>query len=508
MKPSLRSAYLPIIITLFFALALGYFIALDYGVSWDEVGIYRYASRMLGAYQFILHPAEFDSFDPDPLLNLYGPAHFMYVAVVSRFILAAQPSWTPDAAAHFTYFTTFLFGTFLLYLLAQRWMSEWAAFGISLLFLTQPLLWGHAFTNPKDTPFMTFFIASIYFGFRMMDNSNWKKIIAAGIVLGLTTSIRALGPMAGAIVILYGLWKSPRKALTIAPFYLLLAGAITWLLWPYLWKAPIANLLDSLQIMSKFPNTGETLFMGKLYPADQLPLIYFPTFIILQLTEPALLFIAIGAAFSIKEKKWEAVSLFAIWFLLPALYIGFSGSTLYDNARQLIFLLPPLFIFAGISVDALLARVKSLPLLSALALIMLLPGIYAIIQLHPYQYIYFNSLTGGVSGAFRKFDLDYSGTSLKEAQAYLNAHAESNAQTVILGPRPSARFYARPDLQDKIFSPHDVLNLRAGEYYYFVYLTRTNADLNRCNGQTIYAIERDGGVLAYIKKVTSEEKCW
>jgi hypothetical protein len=567
LKTNSRFQHFPMILALGAAVLIGFFVAPDYGVSWDEVGIYRYAERMLGAYQFIWRPTDFDSFDPDPLLNLYGPAHFIYVAVVARFLLMLHPLWTPDAAAHFIYFTTFLVGIFFLYLLAQRWISQRAAFGLSLLFLTQPLLWGHAFTNPKDTPFMTFFIISVYFGLRMMDDSNlfkheekpyksksfpfayfvsfvfnffsrreWIMLLVAGIVLGFTTAIRALGPMAGALAILYGLRKSPRQTLIAAPIYFLLAGGIAWLFWPYLWKAPLANFLDSLQIMSKFPNTGATLFMGKLYPADGLPLIYFPAFIVLQLTEPILALILIGVVSDLTgfrrakvdriisdspelrlsqatlkpvRSSAEPLLLFIFWFLLPTTYISLSGSTLYDNARQLIFLLPPLFIFAGVGLDFILARIKNLRWQAALLCLLMLPGVYAIIKLHPYQYIYFNSLAGGVGGAFRKFDLDYSGTALKEAQEYLNAHAELNAQIKILGPRPSARFYARPDLKDRIFSPHDVLDLKDGETYYFVYLTRTNADSNRCpNGETVYSIERDGGVLAYIKKVTPEDKCW
>ena len=516
MKYLFRSPRLVLILTLAVALLVGYFTVQDYGLSWDEVGIYRYANRALDAYQFILHPQDYQADDSDPLLNLYGPAHFMLSAVLSRFMLTLHPSWSVYSAFHFIYFLTFLFGVLALYFLSTRWVSEWVALGIALLFATQPLFWGNAFINPKDTPFMTFFIASVYLGLQMLDdspNSNWGKIIVAGIFLGITTSIRSLGPMAGALVILYGLWKSPRKTISIAPYYFLLTVITTYLTWPYLWKAPIVHFIDSLQIMYHFPNTGETLFMGNLYPADQLPLIYFPTFIGLQLTEPMLILIAIGAVFScwlfVTGKNMEPVFLFIAWFLAPTLYISLSRSTLYDNARQLLFLLPPLFIFAGIGLDMLLVRIKIPLLQAALVLVMILPGIYACIQLHPYQYIYFNNLTGGVAGAFRKFDLDYSGTSFKEAQEYINANAEPGTQVVVIGPRQIARAYARPDLRNRIIGTRDIIDLGGVEYYYILFFTRTNADENRCiNAETVYTIERDGGILSYIKKVNSKQKCW
>jgi 4-amino-4-deoxy-L-arabinose transferase-like glycosyltransferase len=517
MKRLIHSPRLLLILILAIALLAGYFTAPDYGLSWDEVAIYRHANRAIGAYPFILHPQDYQMDDSDTNLNLYGPAHFMLSAALSHFILALQPSWSIYSAYHFIYFLTFLFGVFALYLLSTRWISEWAAFGIALLFATQPLFWGNAFINPKDLPFMTFFIASMYFGLRMLDdspNSKWGKILVAGIILGVTTSIRSLGPMAGAFVILYGLWKSPRKTISILPYYLLIAVATTYLTWPYLWKGPVTHFIESLQVMSKFPNTGETLFMGKLYPADQLPLTYFPTLVSLQLTEPLLILIAIGAALSlwsfVKGKNREPILLFTLWFLIPALYIGLSGSTLYDNARQLLFLLPPLLIFAGIGLDALLERIK-IPLLKViLVLVILLPGIYACVQLHPYEYVYFNSLMGGVRGAFRNFDLDYSGVSFMEAQEYINANAEPGTQVVVIGgPRHVARTYARIDLKNRLTGTKDPIDLGGVDYYYVLFLTRTNADKNRClNGETVFTVERDGGILAYIKKVNSDQKCW
>ncbi len=512
--------YLPRIVLFLFlivALCVGYFTAPDYGLSWDEVAIYRHADRTLNAYQYFLHPEDYVAFDSDTHLNLYGPAHFMLSAILSRFMLILHPAWSSFTAYHFVYFLTFLFGVLSLYLLSMRWMSEGAAFGIALLFATQPLFWGNAFINPKDLPFMMFFIASLYLGLQMLDDSpksKWWKILLAGIVLGVTTSIRSLGPMAGAFVILYGLWKFPRKTISIVPYYFFITGIITYLTWPYLWKGPVSNFMESLQIMSKFPNTGETLFNGNLYPADKLPVTYFPTLISLQLTEPMLILIAIGAVLAfwsfVKGKNREPVLLFVIWLLAPALYISLSGSTLYDNARQLLFLLPPLFIFAGIGLDSLLESIKVPLLKAALVLVIILPGVYACIQLHPYEYVYFNNLTGGVGGAFRKFDLDYSGISFKEAQEYINTNAEPGTQIVVIGgPRHVARTYARPDLKSRFTGTQDPVDLGDVGYYYVLFLTRTNADENRClNGEVVYTVERDGGILSYIKKVTSKQKCW
>ncbi|MBK7451934.1 MAG: hypothetical protein IPJ47_22015 [Anaerolineales bacterium] len=76
-----------------------------------------------------------------------------------------------------------------------------------------------------------------------------------------------------------------------------------------------------------------------------------------------------------------------------------------------------------------------------------MPGLFAIVRLHPYEYSYY-SFIGGVDGAEKKFETDYWGISFKEAMEYLSAYAPTNARIMVLsGPDDIARLYARPDLQ-------------------------------------------------------------
>jgi hypothetical protein len=506
-----------LIVFLVIAFFTGYSTAQDYGLSWDELGIYSYSDRMLDAYADILHPWDFAAWESELRLNLYGPSHFMLSTLLSRLIIYLDKSWSYYEAHHLTYFLTFLLSIPTLYFLCARWMSEWAALGATALFATQPLIWGNAFINPKDMPLLVFFMGSIYLGLSMIDgspNSTRWKIVIAGIALGLTTAIRSIGPMAGGLIILYGLWKNPRKTLRVAPLYLLVAAAVTYLTWPYLWAAPVSRYWESLTAMSQYPMRAKFLFAGDLYPATQMPFIYFPTLAALQLTEPMLILILIGAALALRDfiggGNKEPLLLFATCFFAPVLAIILRGSTLYDNARQLMFLLTPLFVLAGVGLDALLKRIKPPLLQVALTLALIFPGVYACFQLHPYQYVYYNRLIGGVAGAFRKFDLDYSGTSFKEALKYINSNSEPNAQTfVIVGPRHLARAYARKSLKEQILGEIDPVGQNGSDYYYVLFLTRGNADLNVCaEGEVVYSVERDGAALAYIRKVYSRKPCW
>ena len=507
-KKILSFEHTPIIVLLIVCLIAGVFTFKDYGESWDESMVFDYANYSVQAYQYILHPQDLQQF-PIDLNNYYGPAYFMFTSVSSDLIRVLNPSLSVITVRHFVYFCTFLIGVLVLYLFSKRWMSKWAAFGVALLFATQPLMWGHAFINPKDTPFMVFFLTSVYLGFQMVDaasDSKWKWLIPAGVFLGLTISMRVIGPAAGALVFLYALLKSPRKIITTFPVYALIAAALTYLTWPYLWKSPIVNFFESVKLMSRFPYDGQVLFMGKIYSANQLPRGYFPTLLGLQLTEPALIFIVIGFAvslwFFIKGKNRDLALLFAAWFILPATWIVLSRGALYDNARQLLFLWPPLFIMAGIGIEQLMILLKRPALNAALLAVMILPGVLACVQLHPYEYIYYNSLIGGVSGAYRKLELDYWNTSFKESMEYINGNVAQGSTVMIIGNKQAAVQYAKPGLSIVYTNKINTSD------YYLLSSTYGNHDLSHCdNAKIIFSVERNGGILSDIKMIPAGQSC-
>lgn len=498
--------YTPIVLLLLIALFAGLLTVRDYGVSWDEAGIFKYSEHLPDAYQYVLQPKYFEPDNSNWILNFYGPAHFLYAELTSRILTPFVPFWVDGTAQHFSYLLTFLVGVFFLYLLLKRWVDEWAAFGTALLFITQPLLWGHALMNPKDTPFMAFFIISIYLGFRMVDDASWKNILAAGIVLGISTSIRSLGPMAGVIVLLYGLWNAPRRIIPTAFWYFLVSAITAYLTWPYLWKAPIENFWESLVIMSQFPFDAKVLFRGDLYPPDRLPHSYVPVLFALQLTEPLLVLTFLGGVALIVSRNKEPLFLVGVWFLAPVLGIILSRSVLYDNARQLYFLLPPIFILVGFALNFLLKYVRNGLIRNFLLFLMVLPGIIAGIRLHPYEYTYYNSFIGGMSGAYKSFETDYWGISFMEAMGYVNENAPLNARILVLsGPDETAAFYARPDLQ--IITEETDFMPEMG-YDYVLILVRKNINENRCkNSETIYTVGRDGVVFTYVKKLGPERHC-
>jgi len=96
---------------------------------------------------------------------------------------------------------------------------------------------------------------------------------------------------------------------------------------------------------------------------------------------------------------------------------------------------------------------------------LVLPGIIAGIQLHPYEYIYYNSFIGGERGAQGRFELDYWATSYRAAMDYVNGVAPANGKIFVAGPSYIAEIYARRDLKIYMDSDHELPDLRLRHHH-------------------------------------------
>jgi hypothetical protein len=503
-------------------LIVGLIILPGFGESVDELSQHSYAERTIQAVSSLPNtgtwPAYF--FAEEPQQGSHGPAFIMTVLLLRGLLLPEGTAIAKLHFSHFLYFVAFQIGILSLFFLARRWMSDWAAFGTALLFNTQPILLGHAFMNPKDVVFMSFLTASATLGLwtidryekstQTIDGPRWNDIRVffrqflygdvwlAGLVLGFSSAIRIAAPLIGLVVFVYILVSRKWQALPRFFAYGLIAFCSMIIFWPYLWPDPLGRLVGSLLNSAKYPDTHLTLFRGALYDAKDIPLSYLPVLLLVQLTETTLLLMIAGAVLLLKKVRWDLVSLISIWFILPAVAIVLLRVNLYDNFRQVFFILPPLFLIAGLGLDWLFSWIQRPLARVILFFLLLLPGLYANVTLHPYQYVYYNQLAGGVRGSYRVFELDYWHLAYKEAQTYINQTAPTNANILVGNSKPNAQTFARPDL---IFNAFSARKRNWEKYDYIIASTAENADEKFAEFSTVFTVERDGVPLVYVKKV-------
>ncbi len=274
---------------------------------------------------------------------------------------------------------------------------------------------------------------------------------AAGIPLGLCMAIRVLGGFAGILVISYALLRPRWRLIGGLTVYLSAAAIAAYLTWPFLWPAPVTHWVESLRLLLDFP-PHIVLFEYIHHVSDQLPWTYLPRLLSAQLTEPAILFFAVGMVVAFirlvdRHRTFVLLLIVLAWFLAPLLYVILARPSVYGNFRQFLFILPPFFLLAGLGIDLLFRRARGPYARALLAALLLAPGVYGIAWLHPYEYLYFNSAVGGVKGAAGRFQLDYWCVSYRPAMEYVNQHAPVGALVAVGDPVPPAGTFARPDLR-------------------------------------------------------------
>ncbi len=428
----------PIVLLLAVTFVIGLFMFRDYGFTWDEPLFYKYADALGYAYT----PANWFSGHFD-LNNSYGPSATDHKNRGPAYLLLArEPVYLVEklgidtaSAWHLLNFVAFLLGVYFVYRLGERLVRPWPAAAAAALFAFQPMLWGHAFINPKDMPFLVFLAGSVWLGLRMVDQlldapldslmQKLRHVALPAIVLGIATGNRVLGPIAALLVIAY-LLAQPGGYRLLVWFipYGIIAILVTVISWPYLWEAP-TRFVDAFRFMSDNPTVLPVLFGGQVYRAYDLPRRYLPFFLLFALSEvvwPLFLLGLFRAArtFLSDRRRLVQVLLLLAWFSVPVLYVVIRRPPMYDGMRHFLFILPPVFVIIALAFDFLFSLIRRPALNAALAVALLLPGIIGIARLHPYEYTYYNSFIGGTGAVFRHYETDYWLTCYREAVQTFN----------------------------------------------------------------------------------------
>jgi hypothetical protein len=193
--------------------------------------------------------------------------------------------------------------------------------------------------------------------------------------------------------------------------------------------------------------------------------------------------------------------------LFPVAFVIVKKSVMYDGMRHFIFILPPIACLAGISCAALSERLErpesgartSAPTVLNLALAALVGWqVFSMARLFPYEYIYYNSLVGGLKGAYQHYETDYWGLATSEASRWLENYAEG------LAP-PRNKAYPVYTCAGRVSSTHYFTNtlslVQSPERAHFgIVITRWGCD-QQVQGTVLFQVERLGVPLAEVKEL-------
>jgi hypothetical protein len=421
----------------------------DYGISWDEKMHKEYGEQLLNYYLTLGTDNGYLNFTFCPIHLLGG---FYDVTTVSLHKIANKIAIFDEY--NFRHFFSALLG-FLAILftgLTSKELSGWRSGSIALFFIfLTPVFFGHSMYNPKDIPLAAFYIASIYFIVRFVKeipNPKIHTVIFACISIGLSIGIRAGGLILIVYVSLLSTFKIipflikknntsreklsvMRKSIICVVVIIVTSYLLGLLFWPYGLSNPLKNPFFALkQLSNYYQHVTYELFEGQWITSTDFPWYYIPKWI--WITTPLFITFSLFLFPVLFIKKLNQQShtnfnyvLFVIFTaVFPITYIIIKKSNLYDSWRHLLFIYPSIAVIASLTWNNLIGITNKvfhkIVFFAVLLLCCIEPAVW-MINNHPHQSFYFTPLIGGVDGAFKKYEIDYWGTSLRSAVEWIAA---------------------------------------------------------------------------------------
>lgn len=496
----------------------------EYGITWDERDLQTYGNRVIGHYASLLRgewPPPSSEFRN---LHYYGGLYAAAAAWVSGL---GFPEYEARHALNALVGVAGVFGTWrLARLLGGPSAAFWAAF---LLVLT-PRWWGHMFNNPKDVPFAVATIWALYLlvrAARHLPRIPPHLSLSLGLAVGLASGIRVGGLVVMGYLGLAMAWfaasapaRRDHTALRAMGLSFVATLGVAWLVmllsWPWAQSSPLLRPFEALALMSRFAWDLPVLFAGSAVPATELPRSYALHWLWISTPELVGVLLAMGlAGLAVARRRALAalapeapagIGLVCLAAGFPIAWVMLIDADLYDALRQLLFVVPPICVLAGlgwaVTADAL-GRAPAMLRTAALAglAVWLAFHVSVMVRLHPYESVYFNRTVGGLAGAHGRYETDYWGNSYREAALALRTRLVEEGNTarpprVMLCTRNKA---TRPLLAG-YYLPGVEMTKRAEEADFFIATTRWDCP-DSLAGTEIFRVERFGVPLAIVKDV-------
>jgi len=429
MKEFIFAHTLHVVFLLYFI--TGLFIVKDYGISTDEI-FERKTS--LSNYVYVLGKGMHLSKNENvrntannaPELMTYHDRFYgvalqnitVFIEHLFKFEISSRNVYLMRHV--FTFINYFTAGIFFYLILRRRFgNSNIPILGI-LLYILYPRFFGESFYNIKDIMFFSWYIISVYFILRWLEDKQQNTFLfpaAAALAIAINTRILGISLLLLALVfaIAMGMRKKP---LMLAMLTFVCYVVIT----PFTWENPIKNIIDTFLHFLYFDMwNGTHFYMGEMI-TKAVPWHYIPVW--MGLTIP--LFYIAMFFIGIARKPTHLFDAFFVALFLCTL-LGFSGLRLnvYEGWRHAYCIYASFLYIAFLGLERSFAFFynKRAVLRHGFACVVAACMVYLFawnVVNHPYQYVYFNII--GRQFAEKNFTLDYWDVSFVDLARYALAN--------------------------------------------------------------------------------------
>jgi len=327
--------------------------------------------------------------------------------------------------------------------------------------------YGTMFHHSKDIPLAAAMAGALYFLMRAardLPNPKPRHIVGFGLMTGAALGVKVLGLLLVGyvgVMILLSIPASMPLTSRVARHYvwaafirfvpaLAIAYVIMIVTWPWSALSPL-NPIRGLFSFAEFHYNIRTVLDGTVYRMATIPRLYVPIYILIKLPllmlAGALLAMVFAASTAIARvgmdrRARNEVAMVSFAAIFPVLCEVVAHGPAFCGLRHFLFVLPPIAVLAGIGLDrvaTLLTTMRQQLGIAALAVFIVGFGWNAVtlVRLHPYEYLVFNPLVGGLEGASRRYAMDYWFTIMPEAVDGLEAYLDRTEPTASRDPRHS-----------------------------------------------------------------------
>ncbi|OGL51245.1 MAG: hypothetical protein A3C43_07250 [Candidatus Schekmanbacteria bacterium RIFCSPHIGHO2_02_FULL_38_11] len=422
-KTQNNSKYLFIIAFVIFLISLSslYFTLSDIGAVVDEIGTYRKSSvsfvNWIEVALNAIFNGDFSSFISKEVVEKYFPDKYFYHPPFSNFLSGITWYIFHDSLGEFKAYRLapailFSISTSLLFLCVAKYYSVLAGIFTSLSFIFIPPVFGYAHLFTIDSPIAIMWFLTAYCFLRGIESPMWSVIL--GIVWGLSLNTKVHAYFIPVSLFLWSFIFAKKKFQNNFFSMFFISPVVLYLTNPFFWY----DFVHKFFIFFRKMTTRETFefiptsFLESIYDFS-LPW-YYPFYMVLITIPPLIvIFFLSGTLISLgrepfsllkKDKEESGIgSFFILNALVPLILTALPVTPDYDGVRLF---LPAYYFLAALAgvgfyyLEGAILRFNHGRMASVvILLICLLPSIYSLISIHPFELSYYNSFIGGVKGA-------------------------------------------------------------------------------------------------------------